>query len=260
MSSLRKFSVLAAGAIVLAALAAISVPHKAKAQTATPTPVQSAAPARPPVVTQTPADLALMQHALLEPREIAAAVVAADNPAPKYVVEVGAYQGAFLAVFLDKFPSTRGQWTEPVTNNEDNAKRLLAKFGNRVNYKIGCAHRDISDGCVPKDADVIITDWVTTHQPLDGMYKIFHIAYDQLPKGGWIVNIDHVAFGGSAWEHRLQTALIGIRPAHEGPPFENPNDRVPTAEEQIGALRAAGFDAQVVWKSFTTCLFMGRKN
>jgi hypothetical protein len=34
---------------------------------------------------------------------------------------------------------------------------------------------------------------------------------------------------------------------------------VPTADEQLAAMRAAGFDAQVVWQSFNTVLFMGRK-
>ena len=39
------------------------------------------------------------------PRRIAAAVVADDNTAPECVVDIGSGPGAFLAVFLDQFPS-----------------------------------------------------------------------------------------------------------------------------------------------------------
>jgi hypothetical protein len=201
------------------------------------------------------------EDAMAEPRRIAAAVVAADNPAPKYIVQIGAHYGQFMAVFLDRFPAARALWTEP-DNAEPNlvtAKQRLARFGDRVDYKFGCGERDISDGCVPKGADVIITDWVSVLQNLDGMYKIYRIAAEQLAPGGWFVNIDQVAFGGSAWESRLQAARNGFRPEREAPAVHHADYRTPTVEEQLGAMRAAGLDAQVVWQSFGTVLFMGRK-
>jgi hypothetical protein len=101
---------------------------------------------------------------------------------------------------------------------------------------------------------------MSIHQNLDGMYKNYRAAYDVLPHGGWIVNVDSVGFGGSHWEPLLQKSVAGFRPEHEGPKIHHPDLRIPTLEEQLGAMRAAGFDAQVVWKSFTTVLFMGRKN
>ena len=203
------------------------------------------------------------EESLLEPRRIAAAVVAAGLPAPKLVVNVGARQGEFLAAFLDQFPTARGQWTEPDESIKNNnlaiAKGRLARFGNRVSYRIGGYGRDISDGCVPKDADVIITDWMSINQNLDGMYKIYHLAGVQLPPGGWIVNLDHVSFGGTAWEHQLKVAAKEFRPEREGPPIKFSEIRVPTIDEQLGAMRAAGFDAKVVWQSFNLVLFVGRK-
>jgi hypothetical protein len=42
-----------------------------------------------------------------EPRQISAAIVAADNPAPKYIVMIGAHHGEYLEVFLDRFPNAR---------------------------------------------------------------------------------------------------------------------------------------------------------
>jgi hypothetical protein len=201
-------------------------------------------------------------EAILEPRKIAAAIVAADLPAPKLVVQVGAHHGEFLEVFLDRFPTARGLWIEPA-NSEDNlpaAKIRLARFADRVDFRFGCGERDIRDGCVPKGADVIITDWVSILQNLDGMYKIYHVAAEQLAPGGWFVNIDKVGFGGGAWEPRLRIARTGFRPEHEAPPIHHADYRTPTVDEQLGAMRAAGFDAQAVWRSFDTVLFMGRKN
>jgi hypothetical protein len=209
-----------------------------------------------------PAAGASSDEATLEPRKIAAAIVAADIAAPKLVVQVGAHHGEFLEVFLDRFATARGLWTEPANseNNLTKAKIRLARFADRVDFKFGCGERDISDGCVPKGADVIITDWVSILQNLDGMYKIYRIAAEQLAPGGWFVNIDKVGFGGGAWERRLQTASTGFRPEHEAPPIHHADYRTPTVDEQLGAMRAAGFDAQVVWRSFDTVLMMGRKN
>jgi hypothetical protein len=196
-----------------------------------------------------------------EPYRIAAAIVAADRPEPKFIANIGAFQGQFLAAFLDQFPHARGEYAEPDTSsNPPVAKQRLAKYGDRVSFVVGCASRDVSEGCVPKDADVIITEWLSIHQNLDGMYKVYRAAANQLPSGGWFVNLDHVTFGGTAWEGWLNTAAKSFRPEAEGPKLHHADYRVPTLEEQLGAMRAAGFDAQVVWQAFNTVLIMGRKH
>jgi hypothetical protein len=204
-----------------------------------------------------------MNDALLEPRKIAAAVVASDFPTPNLVVQVGAFQGEFLEVFLDRFPTARGQWTEAITSehNLPATKARFARFGDRIDFRWGCARRDLSAGCVlPKDTDVILIEWLSIQQDLEGMYKVYRAGADQLRPGGWIINMDHVTFSTSAWGPLLQTAVKGFRrPEIEGPPVHYPQFRVPTVDEQLGAMRAAGFDAQVVWQSFTTALFIGRK-
>jgi hypothetical protein len=229
-------------------------PAEAKAQKVSAAEAQSRAELTPPVQKS-------MDEWLNEPRRIAAAVVASANPAPKYIVQIGAHHGEFLSVFLDKFPSARGLWTEP-DNSEGNlpvAKTLLTRFGDRVDYKFGCGERDISDGCVPKGPDVIITDWVSILQNLDGMYKIYRIAAEQLAPGGWFVNIDQVGFGQGAWEPWLNSARKQFRTGQDAPPVHHPDFRTPTIDEQLGAMRAAGLDAHVVWQSFNTVVFMGRK-
>jgi tRNA (cmo5U34)-methyltransferase len=192
------------------------------------------------------------------PRQVAAVVVAMDTPAPRYVVDVGSFTGEFLEAFMDRFPAARGQWTEPVDGNLANSKRRLARFGERINFKIGCPGRDISDGCAPKDADVIITSWVSIHQPIDGIQKMYKDVYAQLPKGGWFANLDHVTFQNQ-WDSRLQRARLYFDVVQQGPPAHLATP-FPTLGEHQAALKAAGFtDVQVVWQSFTTVLMMAKK-
>lgn len=198
-------------------------------------------------------------------RRIAAAVVAQDLPAPKLVVDVGSYTGEFLEAFLEQFPTARGQWTEPVESNHANAKRRLARFGDRVDYRIGCPARDLSAGCVPAGVDVLITSWLSIHQDLDGVRKFYREAAARLPSGGWVVNLDHVGISDNVWEKRLHGARLeatreGLAAITEGPPIHHKDWVVPTLDDQLTALKGAGIsDFQVVWRRLDTVLIMGRK-
>ena len=202
------------------------------------------------------------EEASLEPRRIAAAIVASDFPTPHMVVQVGASTGAMLETFMEKLPTAHGEWVEAITSehNLPLAHSRLDHFGDRVEFKFGCARRDLGPGCnLPKDTDVILIDWLSIQQPLDQIYRIYKAGADKLPPGGWIVDLDHVSFSGSSWEPLIKTAAKGFRPEQEGPPVHYPQFGVPTAQEQLAAMKAAGLDAQVVWQSFTTALIMGRK-
>ena len=196
------------------------------------------------------------------PYQIAAEVLAQDYPSPKMIVDVGSYQGQFLQAFLQRFPAARGQWTEPVTTNEANARRKLARFGERVDYVIGCPGRDIGQGCVPKGTDVIITAWVTHHQPIEGVSRIYGLAHTQLPANGWLIVLDHVTAGDSNWERRFKLSRWNFNPDAEGPPMEAAvrGKAFPTLDQQMAAFKSAGFnDVSVVWHSFDTVLIMAHK-
>jgi SAM-dependent methyltransferase len=199
-------------------------------------------------------------------RRLAAAVIAQDKPAPNLIVDVGSFTGELLEGFMQRFPDSHGQWTEPVTNNLDNAKKRFARFGKNVDFVVGCASRDISLGCVPKGVDVLLTSWLSIHQNLEGIRRFYKEAADMLPSGGWVVNLDHVAYGGSPWEARLQAArdelaADGIDAVVEGPPVHHPSYVTPSVEDQMTAFRDAGFtDVQIVWRRLNTVLFMARKH
>ena len=195
-------------------------------------------------------------------RKLAADVLAAALPAPRHIVQVGAFQGEFLEVFLDRFPSSPGSWIEAVTSRHNLAptQKRLARLGNRIDFRWGCARRDLGPGCtLPPGTDVVLIEWLSIQQTLDGIYRIYRQGADKLPQGGWIINVDHVSYGGR-WEQPIRKSVLEFRrPQVEGPPVHYPQFRVPTVDEQLAAMRAAGLDAQVVWQSFNTVLLMGRK-
>lgn len=199
-------------------------------------------------------------------RRLAAAIVAQDKPEPHKIVDVGSFTGELLEAFMQRFPHAHGQWTEPVTNNLDNAKKRFARFGDNVDFVVGCPSRDISTGCVPKDVDVLLTSWLSIHQNLAGINKFYKEAAQMLPSGGWLVNMDHVAYGNSPWTKRLagareELASSGANAIIEGPPVHHPDYVPPTLEQQMAAFHAAGFtDVQVVWRRMNTVVFMARKN
>ena len=196
---------------------------------------------------------------LAEPRQIAAVVVAAVTPSPKLIVDVGSHQGEFLEAFMDRFTAARGQWTEPVETSEAIAKKRFARFGKRVDYKIGCPGRDISDGCVPKTADVIITSWVSHHRDPAGVAKFYKDAAAQLPSGGWLINMDHVSEPGE-WNDTMKVAKLWNHASKEGPSMHGEH-AIATLDQHLADYKAAGIDdVAVVWRSFDVVLLMGRKH
>ena len=85
-----------------------------------------------------------------------------------------------------------------------------------------------------------------------------------LPSGGWMVHLEHVGYGGGPWEQRLQGARVeaaseGLCSLTQGPPIHHEEYVTPTLEYQLAAFRAAGFDAQEVYRQLNTVLLMGRK-
>jgi SAM-dependent methyltransferase len=198
-------------------------------------------------------------------RRLAAAVVAQDLPAPRSIVDVGSFTGEFLEAFMQRFPQSHGQWTEPVTGNEDNARLRLARFGKQVDYVIGCPSRDISQGCVPRNVDVLITSWLSIHQNLDGIRRFHREAAARLPSGGWLVTLDHAGAAGPAWTRRLEgareeLASSGINAIVEGPPVHHADYATPSLASQLASLKDAGFtDVSVVWQRLDTVLLMARK-
>lgn len=199
------------------------------------------------------------------PRRLAAALVAADGYQPRQVTDVGSFTGEFLQAFMVQFPSAKGQWTEPVDTNRSVAEARLGQYSGRIAYRIGCPGRDLADNCVPAGTDVLLTSWLSIHQDLAGIRRFYKAAYAIVPKDGWVINIDHVVAPDGPWQKRLEAARRiaadqKIVAQVEGPPVHHAEFIAPGLDQQVQALRDAGFtQIHVAWQRLDTVLLMARK-
>ena len=201
----------------------------------------------------------VLDHLLVLPQRIAAAIVAQDTPEPALVVDVGAYQGEFLEAFLDRFPGAQGQWTDAGDSTLPDAQERLGRFGDRVSYVIGAPSRDVTDPKVPAGMDVLTTSWVTSHRGPARMAEFYAQAYEKLAPGGWLVNLDHVTPHDDAWARRVEGGRLEFREPKAGPPMHH-DERIITLAEHVSAITAAGFtDFDVVFRSFDAAMFVARK-
>ncbi|CAK7223866.1 hypothetical protein SBRCBS47491_005354 [Sporothrix bragantina] len=193
------------------------------------------------------------------PRRIAAAVVAADGSKPRLVVDVGSFLGELLEAFLDQFPDARGQWTDATDNSRGLAGERLARFGDRVDYRVGCPGRNAADGTVPSGVDVLATSWVSSHRGVEGTAEFYRGAAGLLAPGGWLVVMDHIGYNDPERERRMLAARHGFQVDFEGPPPHH-DGHIATREQHLAGFAAAGItDVDVVWESLGTVLFMGRR-
>lgn len=202
------------------------------------------------------------------PRQMAAAIVAGDNPAPGTIVDIGAGPGAVLEVFLERFPDARGVWTDASPAMLDLARDRLAKFGDRVEYHIADM-TDAGGAGLPDRADVITTSRAAHHLDRDGLISFYAAAAQRLTLGGWLVNLDHIGPASQAgppatagfddvWDQRLRAArkMFGVSP--DGPKHHH-SYPLTSVQDHLDAFAAAGItDVEVPWRAFYTCLFMGR--
>jgi SAM-dependent methyltransferase len=193
------------------------------------------------------------------PRRMAAAVIARETPAPNVVIDVGSGPGAFLAVFLDEFPQARGIWTDASEPMEVIARQRLARFGDRVEYRL-VEMTDLTAADLPGDADVVLSSRASHHLDQIGLANFYAQAADRLRTGGWIVNLDHIG-PERLWDARYRA----VRPRFTGPRRDTRESHahtqpLPSLRQHLDAVAAAGFaDADVAWKAFATVLLMGAK-
>lgn len=198
--------------------------------------------------------------ALQLPRRIAAEIIAADGAHPVRVVDVGSFTGELLEAFLDRFPDAYGQWTDATDNSMGMAQARLGRFGDRVTYVVGAPGRDVSDGSVPSDTDVLMTSWLSSHRPADRVPVFYRDAAALLAPGGWLVHLEHVAPVDEAWERRILAARALAHVTWEGPPAHH-DGPIASRAAHLDAIRAAGLDdVDVVWESLGTALFLARKH
>ncbi|HEX3791696.1 MAG TPA: class I SAM-dependent methyltransferase [Pseudonocardiaceae bacterium] len=192
------------------------------------------------------------------PRALAAALVKEDRPQTMTLVDIGSGTGTFLSVFLDEFPNARGVWTDASEAMLDMAKERLAKYGDRVEFKV-VDMTDLAAGNLPTDADVVMTSRAAHHLDRTGLHAFYKEAAAHLAPGGWLVNLDHVGSKNDEWDTLFRTVRKRFQaPAPDAKPHHH-NYPLTGVQDHTDALDAAGLtDRETAWRGLISCLFVAR--
>jgi trans-aconitate methyltransferase len=195
---------------------------------------------------------------LLElPRMIAARLVAHETPRPRLVVDIASGAGKFLSVLLDVFPDARGIWLDASDTMLEQARKDLARFGDRVDFTVGDMGALRAAG-LPEGADVILSSRASHHLAGEELHGFYREAAGLLAEGGWLVNLDHVG-PPDVWDRRYRAVRKTFSAPRTPVATHHHNYPLPSAEDHLAGYRAAGIDeVDIAWKAFFTCLFMGR--
>jgi SAM-dependent methyltransferase len=192
------------------------------------------------------------------PRAVAAALVAADRPGTVRVVDVASGPGDFLAVFLDEFPAAEGIWTDASAAMLDLARDRLARFGDRVDFRL-LDMTDLASGTLPAGVDVVLTSRAAHHLDKTGLAAFYADAARLLAPGGWLLNLDHIGPVTDDWDRRLRSVRKRFQQAAPKAPQHHHNYPLTSVRDHIEAFEGAGLvDVEVVWRAFVTCLFAAR--
>jgi SAM-dependent methyltransferase len=195
---------------------------------------------------------------LLElPWAIASALVGREH-APRLVVDVGSGPGNFLATVLNAYPDARGVWIDASPAMRDQAREELAHFGNRVEYYVEDAAR-LVDVDAARGADVVLNSRVAHHFDRRGLEAFYWSAATVLQPHGWLVTLDHIRPPGD-WDRRYRDVLPHFAGHNAGKPTHPHYYPFPTMDTHLRAMSAVGLtDNDVAWRTFYTCLLLGRR-
>ncbi len=211
-----------------------------------------------------------MNELLAFPRRLAAAIVAADRPEVRLVIDIASGPGAFLACLLDEFPAARGIWSDASAAMLGRARETLAPYSERVEFRPAdmtalnpTRHSPSTDTSLtaagmPAGADVIVTSRAAHHLDRVGLPAFYAEAAALLAPGGWLINLDHTG-PDETWNKRFRTVRARFAPPRPETKHHH-NYPLPSIEDHLNAYADAGLtDVEIAWKAFYTCLFMGKK-
>lgn len=194
-----------------------------------------------------------------KPWRLAAGVAALDSPPEPLVLDVASGPGGFLAAALEVIPGARGIWLDSLETMEEQARRQLKAFGDRVAFCRG----DLLDLGGAAEADsvrLVSVSRATHHLDSDGLAEFYKQAAQVTQQGGWLANLDQAVLP-EPWASRLASArrLASSEPRAPRDPGHPP--AVPhSLEEHVELAGSAGFaELMPVWRYGQHVLLMGRK-
>jgi SAM-dependent methyltransferase len=192
------------------------------------------------------------------PQQVSAALVADAGVAVSHVIDLGAGPGGYLDTLLDSFPRARATWVDASETMEATARERLARFGSRVEYRLG----DIEALRVSEfdPAQIVVTARVVHHFSRESIQAFYRAVHELLEPGGFFFNLDHYG-APDGWEERyrrIRRQFTG-KPKQDIPPHRHDHPFQPIPDH-LQWLRETGFEApDIPWRTFYTALVAARK-
>ncbi len=181
---------------------------------------------------------------------------------PALVVDLGAGTGALTEAILEQ--DGVGHVTAVDVDPEmlDQARERLARFGSRVSF------REASFDAPLPECDAVAASLALHHVPtLAGRAALHQRIFEALRPGGVFVNAD-VTLSTQAksrertwrlWAAHLVSCGITEERAYRHFDEWALEDTYFALEDELAAMREAGFDAECIWRDAPNTLMVGRK-
>ena len=195
---------------------------------------------------------------LVLPRRISIAMVDDAGIDIAHVVDLGSGHGPYLAAFLDAFPHARGTWVDSSPPMEAEARRQLARFGDRVTYVL----TDVQElGAAGIDgATVVCSSRALHHLSHESLAELYRTVGQIVEPGGFVFNLDHVGAPGDLEQtyRRIRGRFTGERRKSLKP--HRHDYPLARADEHARWMEAGGFEhADVPWRTLYTALIAARR-
>ena len=179
-------------------------------------------------------------------------VLAALAPPDGHVLDLGGGTGALSSAVLDGLPGVRITVLDIDPEMLEEARRRLARFGDRVAFREG-SFLDPLPGC-----DAVVASLALHHvHDLESKTALYRVIRDALSPGGVLLNLDAAVTEGARLNGLMFDRMAarmgehGISDAEARDHFAAwaEEDRYFPLEAELGALRRAGFDeVECFWR------------
>jgi SAM-dependent methyltransferase len=195
---------------------------------------------------------------LVLPRRISLALVEDAGLEVTHVVDLGSGHGPYLGEFLAAFPQARGTWVDSSPPMEDEARRQLARFGDRVTYVLSDV-QELASAQIAQ-ASVVCSSRALHHLSHDALAELYGVVGALVEPGGFVFNLDHVGAPGELEQayRRVRGRFTGertrtIKPHRHDYPLAR-------ADEHAAWMEAGGFEhADIPWRMLYTALIAARR-
>jgi len=195
---------------------------------------------------------------LVLPRRISLALVEDAGIVVTHVVDLGSGHGPYLADFLDAFPHARGTWVDSSPPMQDEARKQLARFGDRITYVLTDV-QELDAGAVGP-ASVVCSSRALHHLSAESLAALYGVVGEIVEPGGFVFNLDHVGAPGELEQayRRVRGRFTGERKKRLKP--HRHDYPLALAEQHAAWMEGGGFEhADVPWRMLYTALIAARR-